>query len=413
LLLNYYLTPPVHTFTIAERENVITLVVMVVVAVAVALVVDRAARRAEQAARARAEAALLASFARTVLTRTDPLPRLLEKVGEAFGLRSVAILERSGEPPDDWRVVAEVGTPECRRVADAEVDVQVDRDIHLVARGRPLAAADRAVLETVGAQALLALRSQRMAAEATAARRLAEGARLRSALLSAVGHDLRTPLTSIKAAAGSLRDSQLALSATDRAELLATVEESVDRLAGLVENLLDSSRLAAGAVVPTLAAVGYDEVVSLALAGVDSARRVAVEVDDSLPPVLADAGLLERVVANLVDNALRHGRGAPVSVRASAHADRAELRVVDAGPGVPPEAVEGLFVPFQRLGDRDTSTGVGLGLSVARGFTLAMGGTLTAEDTPGGGLTAVISLPTATAGGVDGRGAEDRLEARR
>jgi two-component system sensor histidine kinase KdpD len=164
-----------------------------------------------------------------------------------------------------------------------------------------------------------------------------------------------------------------------------------------VENLLDSSRLAVGAVVARPSPLSYDEVVSPALAGVEGARRVQVQIDESLPAVLADAGLLERVVANVVDNALRHGRGTAVAMRASAHADRVELRVVDGGPGVPQSASDRLFAPFQRLGDRDGTSGVGLGLSVARGFTEAMGGTLTAEDTPGGGLTVVISLPAAEA----------------
>ncbi|HEY1974325.1 MAG TPA: DUF4118 domain-containing protein, partial [Pseudonocardia sp.] len=378
LLLNYFLTPPLYTFTIADRENVITLVAMVVVAVAVALVVDRAARRADQAARARTEAALLASFARTVLTRVDPLPRLLEKVREAFGLRSVAILERASEEESGWRYVACRGAPDCLRPEDAETDVEIDIDTHLIGQGRPLAAADRRVLETVGSQALLALRAQRMATEAADAQRAVEGSQLRAALISAVGHDLRTPLTSIKAAAGSLRDPELPLSNTDRAELAATVEESADRLTALVDNLLDSSRLAAGAVLPQLEPVGYDEIVALALASVDGAQRVAVELDEALPGVWADVGFLERVVANVVDNALRHGQGAAVAVRASAHAKRVELRVVDSGPGIPAEAADKLFIPFQRLGDRDTGTGVGLGLSVARGFTEAMGGTLTA-----------------------------------
>jgi two-component system sensor histidine kinase KdpD len=232
-----------------------------------------------------------------------------------------------------------------------------------------------------------------MAAEASQARRLAEGAQMRSALLSAVGHDLRTPLTSIKAAVSSLRDPELTLSKEDNGELLATVEESVDRLTALVDNLLDSSRLAAGAVVPRLEPVGYDQVVAHALAGVEGGQRVSVEIDETLPDILADIGLLERVIANLLDNALRHGRGAPVAVRASAYADRVELRVVDSGPGVAPGEAGDLFVPFQSSSDRNPSTGVGLGLSVARGFTEAMGGSLTAEDTPGGGLTAVISLP--------------------
>ncbi len=391
LLLNFFLTPPLYTLTIADRENVITLVAMVLVAVLVALVVDRAARRAQQAAAARAEAALLASFSRTVLTRADPLERLLEKVREAFGLTGVAVLQRRDGA---WAVAAGRGPADP---GAAEVDVAVEPDTHLVGCGRTLTAADRRLLEAVAGPALLALRNRQVAAEAAQARRRADATRLRTALLSAVGHDLRSPLASIKAAAQGLRDPHLHLPAADRAELAATVEESADRLAALVANLLDSSRLATGAVAPDLRPVGYDDVVAQALRGVDGAARVAVEVDERLPEVVADAGLLERVVANLVDNALRHGAGAPVAVRASAYGDRVELRVVDSGPGVPRGTAERLFVAFQHLDDRD-HTGLGLGLSVARGFTEAMGGTLTAEDTPGGGLTLVVSLPATDPG---------------
>jgi two-component system, OmpR family, sensor histidine kinase KdpD len=211
---------------------------------------------------------------------------------------------------------------------------------------------------------------------------------------------LRSPLTSIKAAAGSLRDPNLRISAADRMELMATVEESADRLTALVDNLLDSSRIAAGAVTPLLAPIGYDEVAVRALAGLDGAGRVKVEIDEGLPDVVADAGLLERVVANVVDNALRYAGDASIVLRASAYNDRVELRIVDAGPGVPRLERDQLFAPFRRLGgaspsDRDGASGVGLGLSVARGFTEIMGGTLTAEDTPGGGLTVVVSLPEA------------------
>jgi two-component system, OmpR family, sensor histidine kinase KdpD len=391
LLLNFFLTPPLYSLTISEPENAITVVAMLLVAVLVALVVDRAARRGEQAARARTEAALLASFARTVLTRSDPLPRLLEKVREAFGLRCVALLEQA---EGGWARVAVSGPPECGRPEEAEVDVEVEAGLHLVGTGRNLHARDRRLLETVGGQALLALRGQRAAEEVERSRRRAEVNETRSALLSAVGHDLRTPLTSIKASVGSLRDPLLRLSGSDRAELLETVEQSADRLTGLVDNLLDSSRLAAGAVEPLLEAVGYDEIVARALTGLPGAERVGLEIPEDLPAVVADVGLLERVVANLVDNALRHGRGAPVVLRASAHDGRAELRVVDSGPGVPKKQQEKLFAPFQRLGDRRVG-GTGLGLSVARGLTETMAGALTAEDTPGGGLTTVVSLPLA------------------
>ncbi|GAA1400679.1 DUF4118 domain-containing protein [Pseudonocardia kongjuensis] len=400
VLLSWFHYPPLYSLAMESTGNVVSIVTMLLVGVLVALVVDRAARRAEQAARARAEAALLASFARTVLTGDEPLPRLLTQVREAFGLRSTALLERG--PDRVWSAVAVSGPDGCARPELADVDVVVEEGLHLVGTGRALPASDRRLLETVGGQALLALRGERAAAGAAAAERRAAVNETRGALLSAVGHDLRSPLTSIKAAAGSLRDPSLPLSPADRAELLATVEESADRLTGLVENLLDSSRLAAGAVTPLLAPVGYGEVAATALLGVEGAERVRIEFCEDVPDVLADAGLLERVVANVIDNAVRHG-GAPgsdpdVVLRASAHADRVELRVVDRGPGVPHRRWDDLFAAFQRLGDRDAAAGLGLGLSVARGLTAAMHGELTAEDTPGGGLTVVVSLPVAPAG---------------
>lgn len=406
VLLNYFFVPPIYTLTIGRPENVVTLVTMVVVAVLVALVVDRAARRALQATQARTEAALLASYARTVLTHPMPLVRLLTQVQENFGLSSVALLEREN---DRWHRAACVGPRPCDDPDEADVDVPVTPDVHLAIRGRALPASDRQALEAAAGQALLALRQQRMSAKAAAAQRRADTTELRTALLSAVGHDLRTPLTSIKAAVGSLRDPELALSEQDTRELLATVEESADRLTGLVDNLLDSSRLATGAVEPNIRPIGYDEVVARAMSGLDDRRTVAVDVDERLPEVLADAGLLERVVANVVDNALRHGRDAgsvgpsqadepPVAVRASAYRGQVELRVVDHGRGLPKGTAVAVFAPFQRLGDRDATSGVGLGLSVAKGFTEAMGGTIRAEDTPGGGLTVVISLPVAPRG---------------
>nr|WP_229686000.1 sensor histidine kinase KdpD [Longimycelium tulufanense] len=397
LLLNFFFTDPRYTLTVDAQENVITLVSMVLVAVMVAIVVDRAARRAEQAAGARTEAALLASYARTVLTNPHPLARLLEKVRENFNLTSVALLEKRDSR---WQRVACAGPDGCDSPEEADVDVPVTSDVHLALRGRALPATDRRVLEAAAGQALLALRQQRMAAETAEAQRKAATTELRTALLSAVGHDLRTPLTSIKAAIGSLRDPDLRLPESDTAELLATVEESADRLRGLVDNLLDSSRLATGAVRPQLKAVGYYEVVARALAGLDGRRWVKVEVDEHLPLVWADVGLLERVVANVIDNALRYGRrpdqlGPEVAVRASVYGRHAELRVVDRGPGLPKGAAESVFAPFQRLGDRDSTSGVGLGLNVAKGFVEAMDGTIRTEDTPGGGLTVVISLPLA------------------
>jgi two-component system, OmpR family, sensor histidine kinase KdpD len=394
LLLNFFLTPPLYTFTIADNENVITLGVMVLVAVMVALVVNQAARRGAQASRARAQSNLLSELAAAVLTSQEPLPLLLNKVRESFGATSVALLERQRS---GWQRVASAGPDPVAAPHDADTDVAIDADVHLSLRGRTLTVGDRRVLQTVAGQALLALRAQRMATQARDAQRRAEATELRSALLSAVGHDLRTPLTSIKAAVSSLRDPELELSEVDTTELLATVEESADRLQGLVDNLLDSARLATGAVLPQLTAVGYDEVVARALSTVDGGHLVATDVDDTLAAVLADPGLLERVVANLIDNALRHGHGASVLIRAAVYGEEVELAVSDRGPGLPADALDSLFAPFQRLGDRTSRPGVGLGLAVARGFTEAMGGRICAEPTPGGGLTMTIALALAPA----------------
>ena len=401
-LLNFFFAEPRYSLLVTDAETVVTLVAMMLVGVLVAFTVDRAARLAEQAARASTEAALLTSYARTVLIHPDPLAPLLEKIAENFGLTSVALLERGG---DGWRVAASTGGDPCRKPDESDVDIEVTKDAHLSLRRagkRPLPAADRLVLEGAAGQALLALRQQRMADDAREAQRRADATQLRTALLSAVGHDLRTPLASIKASVSSLRAPDLQLSPEDTAELLTGVEESADRLTELVDNLLDSSRLATGAVSPQLHPVGCDEVVARALVGLDGRHHIDVDISERLPRVVADPGLLERVVANVVQNALKYGRpgGGRVRISASSHAARVELRVVDHGPGLPAGADGTAFAPFERLGERGERgdagpAGVGLGLSVAQGFVEAMRGTIRAEDTPGGGLTVVVSLPAA------------------
>ncbi|WP_236794184.1 DUF4118 domain-containing protein [Amycolatopsis sp. GM8] len=400
LLYDYFFTVPYNSFRIGEPQSIVAVVVMVVVAVMVSLLVDRAGRLAQQAAGAQTEAALLSSYARTVLAQPHPLPALLEKVRENFGLTSVALLEkRDGH----WETAECAGLDPCREPDEGDVDVPVTADVHLVLNGRNLPAADQRALEAAAGQALLALRQQRMTAEAADARRQAENVELRTALLSGLGHDLRTPLTSIRAAVDGLVDPRLRLSAEDSRELVDTIAKSTDRLRGVVDNLLDSSRLATGAVEPRLAPVRYLDVVRSALSGLRDRSGVEVEVDERLPPARADAGLLERVIANLVDNALRHGKPVPrgdsaagepaVAIRASAYGGSVELRVVDRGRGVRKGATDSLFTPFQHPRDPRPGAGLGLGLSVAKGFVDAMGGSITAEDTPGGGLTVIVSLP--------------------
>ncbi|MBE8470924.1 sensor histidine kinase [Streptomyces justiciae] len=391
LLLNWYFTPPVHTLTIADPDNIVAIAIFVGVAVAVASVVDLAARRTHQAARLRAESEILSFLAGNVLRGETSLEELLERVRETFGMESAALLERASDV-EPWTCAGSVGPRPCGSPEDADVDVPVGDHMALALTGRVLPAEDRRVLAAFAVQSAVALDRRRLQEEADRARTLAEGNRIRTALLAAVSHDLRTPLAGIKAAVSSLRSDDVAWSEEDQAELLAAIEEGADRLDHLVGNLLDMSRLQTGTVTPLIREVDLDEVVPMALGGVPE-DSVELDIPETLPMVSVDKGLLERVVANVVENAVKYSRqDEPVLVSASAIADRVEVRVVDRGPGVPDEAKERIFAPFQRYGDAPRGAGVGLGLAVARGFAEAMGGTISAEDTPGGGLTMVLSL---------------------
>jgi K+-sensing histidine kinase KdpD len=220
--------------------------------------------------------------------------------------------------------------------------------------------------------------------------------RLRAALLAAVGHDLRTPLAGLKAASSSLRDPEIDLTEPQQAELLATVEESADRMESLVENLLAMSRLQAGALSVQARPVALDEIVAAALLHLPGPNAAQVDVSDDLPLVHADPGLLERVIANLVANAQTASPpDRTVRIRGYAARDHLELQVIDHGPGIPAADRDRMFAPFQRLDDRTAEGGLGLGLAIAQGFTLAMGGMITPSDTPGGGLTMTVTLPGA------------------
>jgi two-component system sensor histidine kinase KdpD len=395
LLLNYFYTPPLHRWTIADPRNIVAIVIFVGVGISVASVVDLAARRTHQAARLRAESEILSFLAGNVLRGETGLEELLERVRETFGMESAVLLERQSDV-DPWTCAgrAGLGRP-VERPEEADVDMPVGDHMALALTGRVLPAEDRRVLAAFAAQAAVVLDRSRLQEEADQARALVEGNRIRTALLAAVSHDLRTPLAGIKAAVSSLRSDDVAWSEEDRAELLEGIEEGADRLDHLVGNLLDMSRLQTGTVTPLIREIDLDEVVPMALGGVPDGSA-DLDIPETLPMVAVDPGLLERSVANLVENGVKYSSaGATVLVAASALADRVEIRVVDRGPGVPDEAKERIFEPFQRYGDAPRGAGVGLGLAVARGFAEAMGGTLNAEDTPGGGLTMVLTLRAA------------------
>ncbi|HEY5360911.1 MAG TPA: DUF4118 domain-containing protein [Streptosporangiaceae bacterium] len=410
LLLNYYFTPPVHTWNITDPNNALALGIFVAVALVVSSVVDNAARRSKQAARATAESELLVTTAGSVLRGQQALAAVLSRVREAFSLESVTLLERGADEPagqrppagrwaapGEWNVVAVAGDYPVRSPETADTEVPVTDRLLLALRGRPLPAADRRVLGAFAAYAATALEQERLSAAAEAARPIAAADRMRTALLAAVSHDLRTPLASAKAAITSLRATDVQWGAEDHDELLATADESLDKLARLVDNLLDMSRLQAGALAVFPRPADLAEIVARSLDDLGPpARTVVVAIPEDLPEVAVDPGILERVIANLTANALRYSpAGSPPTLSGSALLDRVEVRVIDRGPGIPEADRNRMFVPFQRLGDTDNTTGVGLGLALSRGLTEAMGGTLEPEETPGGGLTMTLSLPAA------------------
>jgi two-component system sensor histidine kinase KdpD len=393
LLANWYFTPPLYQFTVGEGENVLALVIFVVAASLISYLVDIAARRREELTRVRVEAEAMARMAGS-LTREDVLPRFVDQVRVTFGAHGVAVLREDGNGRR-WDVEASSGEPVPTDPDDADVAEPLGPGRTLVVHGVSLGAEDDRLLHALAAQTALALETRRLQHEAARATELAQANDLRASLLQAVSHDLRTPLAAIKAAITSLRQTDLAWDPAQVAEFQATIEDETDRLTALVESLLDMSRLQAGVLAPVVQETSLEEVLPAAVAGLGPrAKSVVIDVPEDLPTVAADPELLGRVVANLVDNAITYsGASAPPRVTAGPVAGRVLLRVVDQGPGISPTAREEVFRPFQRLVDH--GTGVGLGLAIARGFTEAMGGELSIEDTPGGGTTMVVTLAEA------------------
>ncbi|HEY8294017.1 MAG TPA: ATP-binding protein, partial [Micrococcaceae bacterium] len=464
LLLNYFSAPPVRTLAISDPQNLLTLVLFVAVSAAVAVAVDRSARRSREAILAGAEAATLSELARGVLASEDTVQIFLEQVREHFQVASVALFRRGARREDDdgpaassaeqvaggihrkvpwgpgpdgaepdgaepdgaaraqgrngspgfaagaagrdgWTLHASVGEPPPSSPADADNVEEISENLALALTGRTLPATDRRLLGAFGAHLMAMEQRDQLSLTRKANLRLAEGNKMRTAVLRAVSHDLRTPLAGIKLAVSSLRQDAVTFTPSEEAELLATIENYSDRLDVLVDNLLDMSRLSSDTVTPLLLPVGWLSVLPAALRGVPDGR-VRLELPPNMPAVEADPGMLERVIANIVENAVKYAPESEILIVGTVGGSgsstiegqpASELRIIDRGRGVPVEDVVAMFRPFQRLDDisfrADGSTGVGLGLAVAKGFAEAMGGQLDAEKTPGGGLTMVIRLP--------------------
>jgi two-component system sensor histidine kinase KdpD len=334
----------------------------------------------------------LARSAATLVGAHDPLPDLLEQLRATFGLSGATVFERSD---DGWWPTHASGHPQLLSPDEGTaIDISAAGNLRLVVSDNALQPQQLEVLRAFGDQLAMAVEARRLRTDAANADLLAEANALRAALLQAVSHDFRTPLATIKASASGLLQIGVEFSDDDRRQLLNDIEGAADRLDRMVRDLLDMSRLQAGAVELQLRAVALEEVVAAALTGIANAnRRVEVVVSESLSTVSADAALLERAIANLVSNALAWSPvDVPVRVEAGQVGRSIDLRIIDRGPGVAPADRERIFLPFQRLGDRSTDAGAGLGLAIAKGFIEAMGARLVLDDTPGGGLTLTIRL---------------------
>lgn len=384
---NAVFTEPRGTLAVDAGTDLVSLTVFLLIGVLTSVLADLVARRAAEAARARAEVRALTRLATAIPGADDPLELVVHEVRRLFDLVGVALVDTTG-----GQVLASSGT------VDGTADVvAVGEGLQLRLAGGRRLVGDGRLMAALVAQVATATTRTSLQATRVALEEVTASHALRTALLSAVSHDLRTPLAAIVASASSLVATDVALTDALVREFGGAIVADAGRLDRLITNLLDMSRLEAGVTRPTLQATGLEEVVAPAVDGLEP-LSVEVDVPASLPEVWTDPVLLERVVANLVDNAVRAAGGSVVRVLAGPVGDAVLLRVVDRGPGIPVDQREAVFRPFQRLGDAPSGRGVGLGLAIARGLSAAMGCTLEVEDTPGGGTTMVLTVPVAGTG---------------
>ena len=395
LFANWFFTPPVHTWTIGEAENVLALLVFLANAGVIGFFVSSAARRMAAATRARGDAETLAAMAGAAVSDDDLLPTLVDQLRRALGATGVAVMHRADGR--GWITDAASGEQLPTDPAAADLVVELEGGSRLAAVGADVHAVDARVLDAFASHFAAAVERRRLRRTADRAERLAEVNELRAGLLAAVSHDLRTPLTSIKAAASTLEQPEVAASEELHHEFLGTIIENTDRLTNLITNLLEMSRIQANAVNLALRPVALDAVVPAAIVGLDlRGVELRLDLDETLPPVLADRVLLERAIANVIDNAIKWSPpDQPVRIDAAPFGDRMALRIVDRGPGIPRDRRTEVLQPFQRIGDTGVVEGTGLGLAVADGFLQQMDGELVIDETPGGGTTMIITLPIA------------------
>lgn len=385
LAFNFFHIPPTGRFTIADGENWVALAVFVIAAVATSALADAARSRALEADQRRREADLAAEMSRTLLRDEDlrrALPAAAQRLAASLELPSAAIelLPIEG----DERRLAFPLREQARQLGTLLLPHEASEATLRRVQERIVPALEALLAAALDRDALLS--------DVVETRALRRSDVLKTALLRAVSHDLRTPLTAIIAAAEPLAGERV--DELDRRELAAGIEQEARRLSRLIDDLLDLSRLEAHAAEPRPEWCSLDEVLRTAADHVAAPAQFKFSIGDELPLVRADAAQLERAFANLLENGAQHSGGHPVSVRARLVGDRLLIRVVDRGPGIPPTQLERVFEPFYRSGNERTGRrGSGLGLAIARGFLEVNGGRLWAESLPGQGTSFVTELP--------------------
>jgi two-component system sensor histidine kinase KdpD len=386
LAFNWFFLPPVHTFTLADRTNWFALAVYVGTAVVVSHLAAGARRRAEEAEQREREAALLADVASELLRGRplkDELPRIAERTAALLGVSEARIELGAKQVPTAREA------PHALEAGGATVGT-----LYTPIAEEPGLAVQRRLLPPLASLLAVAAERDRLAREAFEAEALRRSDTIKTAVIQAVSHDLRTPLATIEAALDGLESGVLELDEADRQGLLETIRSEHSRLKRLVDNLLDLSRLEAGAATPTQELWAADELVSRALEEIDDAGRVQVSIPEDLPPIRVDAIQVQRILANLIDNALKFSPpDEPVTVRVNCTRSELLIRVIDHGPGVPEGDAERIFQAFQRPSGARDSRGAGLGLAIARGFARANGGRVWVESRPGQGASFAVAFP--------------------
>ena len=383
LAFNWFHLPPVHSFTLADSANWFALAVYLATAVVVSELATRSRGRAAAAEQREREAALLADLAADLLggrSLDEELPAIAGRAARVLGVdhADIELGVRRRNPPGE--------APYPLQAAGRSVGT-------IYTTADPNATAQRRFLPALAALLAVAVDRDRLEREAVEAETLRRSDSVKTALLRAVSHDLRSPLTAIRTAIGALRNPTLQLTDADRTELLETVDVDSERLSRLVDDLLDLSRLEAGSAEPERELWSLDDLVRDAVDATGARDRF--EIVGESPLVEVDAGQIRRVLANVLENAIAYSPpGSRIVVRITATRKEAIVRVVDQGPGLPEGDLERVFEPFYRR-DGVGGAGAGLGLAIARGFASANGGRVWAESRPGQGATFALALPVA------------------